>query len=329
MKKITLFLTIITALATLNSNAQNYGMKSTGTFGDGFSSSQIGALLSSQSAFTIEFWYKIDSFVANTWIFRMEVSPTNRIGLLTAGSDNGTVFARVGNGTTHGQQPFLNTGLTAGTVWNHVALTFNAGTVKLYINGILKTGGVITGAYPGSTGDLSATPFQMAWSTAANIDEVRITKGTALSTINTAKSSTPANFDAYFDFNANERPIGAATSNTVTANIGSNATVLGQINNFGTTTQNSDNPTLRVRSFDKTNNLQIYPNPASDQVNILLPSNSSGKVSIYDVSGKLILQKIVADQNEVNINTSNLTTGIYTVSFENQTIKKVSKLVIR
>lgn len=329
MKKITLLFAIIAFTITSNSNAQNYGMKSTGTFGDGFSSSQIGALLSSQSAFTIEFWYKIDTFVANTWIFKMEASATNRIGLLTAASDNGTVFSRIGNGTTHGQQPFGSTNLTAAGGWNHVALTFNNGTVKLYINGTEKTGGVMTGDYPASVGDLSATTFQMAWSTTAIIDEVRITKGIALTTINTAKSSTPTSFDAYFDFNANERPTGAAASNTATANKGSNAAILGQINNFGKTTQILDNPTLKIRSFDKANNLQIYPNPASDQVNISLPSISNGKLSFYDISGKLILQKIVVDQNEVNINTSNLTIGIYNVIFENETTKKVSKLLIR
>lgn len=329
MKKTTLFLVIsIFALAS-SSKAQNYGMKSTGTFGDGFSSSQIGVLLSSQSAYTIEFWYKIDTFVPNTWIFRMEASATNRIGLLTAGSDNGSVFARIGNGTTHGQQPFGNTALTAGSGWNHVALTFNNGAVKLYINGTEKTGGTITGTYPASTGDLSAAPFQIGWSTAAHIDELRITKGIALSTINTAKSSTPTNFDAYFDFNANERPTGAATSNTETANIGSNATVLGQINNFAITSSIVDNLTLKTSSFNKENNLQIYPNPASAQVNISLPSNSSGKLSIYDISGKLILQKTVLDQNELNVNTSNLSKGIYTVSFENETIKNGSKLIIR
>ena len=329
MKKITLLFVIAAFALTSKINAQNYGIKSTGTGGDGFSSDQIGALLSNQSAFTIEFWLKINTFVANTLILKLEASSTNRIGLLTAGLDNGFLYTRIGNGTTHGQQPFSNTGLIVSSGWNHVAITFNAGTVKLYVNGTLKTGGVITGAYPTSTGDLSAAPFQLGWSTSATIDEFRITKGTALSTINTAKSATPTSFDAYFDFNGNERPSGAAASHTPTANIGSNATILGQINNFGTTSPIVDNPTLGVSSFDKVSKLQIYPNPASDQVTISLPTSNSGKVSIYDISGKLILQKTVLDQNEININTANWTKGIYNVIFENKTLKKVSKLIIR
>lgn len=329
MKKITMLFVLAVFAMTSNINAQNYGMKSTGTFGDGFSSSQIGALLSSQSAFTIEFWYKIDTFVANTWIFRIEGSTTNRVGLLTAGSDNGTVFARVGNGTTHGQQPFGNTTLTAGSGWNHVAFTFDKGAMKLYINGTEKTGGAITGSYPASTGDLSVPPFQMGWSTAATIDELRITKGIALSSINTAKSNMPMNFDAYFDFNNNERPSGSAASNSATANKGSNATIMGQINNFATTIQVLDNPTLKVNGFEKANALQIYPNPAVDHITISIPSSSKGKLSVYDISGKLILQRTIVDQNEVQINTSGLSKGIYTVTFENESIKNASKLIIR
>lgn len=329
MKKITLFFAIVALAFTATTNAQNYGMKSTGNPGDGFSSDQIGTLLSSQTAFTIEFWYQIETFTPNTWIFKVQVSGTNRIGLLTPGADNGGVYVRIGDGTNHGQQPFWNTDLKAGNGWNHVALTFDAGAVKLYINGLERSGGGITGTYPTSTGDLSTEQFQMAWTTGANIDELRITKGTALSSIDMTRSSTPANFDAYFDFNANERPTGAAASNSATANIGSDVTVLGQINNFGETYQVLDNATLKVKSFDKVGSLQIYPNPAKDHVNIQLPNYTSGKVSIYNITGRLLLEKTITDQNEVRVNTSTLAKGMYMLTFENKTIKKAAKLIVR
>lgn len=345
MKKITLLFAIV-AMTLTTTNAQNYGMKSTGTFGDGFFSNEIQSLLSTQSAFTIEFWYQIETFTPNTWIFRLEDSATNRIGLLTAPADSGVVYVRIGDGTNHGQQPFWTAAdakypggeprastehkLTAVEgKWNHVALTFDAGTVKLYIDGLELIGQGITGAYPTTTGDYSGKQFQIGWTTGANIDELRITKGVALSAIDIAKSTMPTNFDAYFDFNANERPTGAEASNSGIANIGSDATVLGQINNFGSTYQVLDNETLAAKNFDKLSRLQIYPNPASDYVNIQFPTNTNGKVSVYNITGKLLLQQVVSSKNKVRVNTNTLSKGLYLLTFENENIKKVSKLIVR
>lgn len=348
MKKMTLLFAIAAFTFSTGINAQNYGMKATGTFGDGFYSNDIQSLLSSQSAFTIEFWYQIETYTANTWIFKMEDSgnTNNRIGLFTAPSDSGVVYVRLGDGTNHGQQPFWTANdskypggafnasvghrLTATEgLWNHVALTFNAGVVKLYIDGLLLTGQAITGSYPTTTGNYSGVQFQMNWTTDANIDELRITKGTALSAIDIAKSNNPTNFDAYFDFNANERPTGAAASSIATANIGSDATVKGFINNMGTTYQVTDNTTLGAKNFDKANTLQVYPNPATDYVTVQLPNNTSGKVSIYSITGKLLIQKTVNVQKEFRLNTNTLTKGVYMLSFENETTKKVSKLIVR
>lgn len=347
MKKITLLFAIAAMTISTALNAQNYGLKTTGTFAEGFSSNQIGALLSNQTAFTIEFWYQIETYTANTWIFKLEdaSNTNNRIGLFTAPSDSGVVYLRIGDGTNHGQQPFWTANdskypggafnasvghrLTATEGdWNHVAITFNAGIVKMYIDGLELTGQGITGSYPATTSNLSGVQFQMGWTTNANIDELRITKGIALSTIDTAKSTTPTNFDAYFDFNANERPIGAAGSNTAVANIGSDATVLGQINNFGRTYKVLDNATLSNKKFDNEVGLKMYPHPANDHVNVQLPANTSGKVSVYSIIGKLMLEQIVVNKNEVRVNTSSLSKGMYLVILEGDTMKQVNKLMV-
>lgn len=329
MKKITLFIAFVAFTLTSASHAQNHGMKTTGNPGDGFSSNQIGTLLSGQTAFTIEFWYQIETFAANTWIFKIEDSAKNRIGLLTPGADNGGVYIRIGDGVSHGQQPFWNTDLKVGNGWNHVALTFDSGTAKLYINGLERNGGGISGSYPASTADLSTAQFQIGWTTGANIDELRITKGTALSAIDISKSTNPTDFDAYFDFNANERPTGAENSNSATANSGSDTTVLGQINNMGTTYDVDDNTTLSTKRFDNVSSLRVFPNPASNYVKVHLSSSSNGKVSIYDSTGKLLLQQMVTNQNQALISTSNLNTGLYLLSYESDSFKKVSKLIIR
>ncbi|TXD46352.1 T9SS type A sorting domain-containing protein [Polaribacter sp. IC073] len=329
MKKITLLLAIVAMTLTSTINAQNYGLKTTGASGEGFSSNQIGTLLSNQTAFTIQFWYEVQTFAGNTWVFKIEESGSNRIGLLTTGADNGGVYVRIGDGTTHGQQPFWGTDLKSTEGWNHVALTFDGGTVKLYINGLERSGGGISGSYPASTGDLSAEQFQIGWTTEVNIDELRITKGTALSAIDIAESSTPENFDAYFNFNDNERPSGAAASNSATANIGSDTTVLGQINNFATTYEVEDNATLSSKSFDTVNSLEMYPNPVSKEVNIKLITNTSGQVSVYSVTGSLLLHRNIINKSEIRLNTSTLTKGVYVIVFESESIRKVSKLIVK
>lgn len=329
MKKITLFFALAAFVLTTGLNAQNYGLKTTGEPGDGFSSNEIGALLSNQTAFTIEFWYQVETFGANTWIFKVEDSGKNRIGLLTPGADNGGIYIRIGDGSIHGQQPFWNTDSKAGTGWNHVALTFDSGIAKLYINGIERNGGAITGTYPSSTGDLTDAQFQIGWTTGANIDELRITKGTALSAIDIAKSSNPENFDAYFNFDDNVRPVGEAGTNSAVANIGSDATVRGQINNMGSTYEVTDNATLSTKSFEVVGNLQVYPNPAKDYVNMRWVNSTTGSVAIYNITGKLLIQQDILNQNEARIDTSTLAQGVYMLSVENETHKTVSKLIVR
>ncbi len=329
MKKITLFFALAAFTLSTTLNAQNYGLKTTGNPGNGFSSNQIGALLSNQTAFTIEFWYQIEIFKGETWIFKVEDSAKNRIGLLTAGADNGGMYIRIGDGTLHGQQPFWNTDSKVINGWHHVALTFDSGVAKLYINGLERNGGAISGAYPASTGDLSNDQFQIGWTTGANIDELRITKGVALSAIDITKSSNPLNFDAYFDFNGNERPTGADATNTGIANIGSDATVMGQINNFGRTYEVEDNATLSTQKFDNLNSFQIYPNPANDYVNVNFSNSTNGNVSVYNMAGKKLMQKAMVNQNEVRLDTSNLATGVYLLSIESDAAKRTSKLIVR
>lgn len=56
-------------------------------------------------------------------------------------------------------------------------------------------------------------------------------------------------------------------------------------------------------------NVNVYPNPASDQVNIALSCNMN-KVSVYDYKGKLIRSTQVEDK-KYRMNVSQLNPGIY------------------
>ena len=61
-------------------------------------------------------------------------------------------------------------------------------------------------------------------------------------------------------------------------------------------------------------NIQIYPNPTSDQlfVNIDLPSIENTEIQLFNLDGRLLLNKnISASQNQIELNVSNFANGIY------------------
>jgi hypothetical protein len=70
--------------------------------------------------------------------------------------------------------------------------------------------------------------------------------------------------------------------------------------------------TLGVAKFDFAKAINMYPNPASETLNIELPSNLTlEKVSFYNTLGQQVLK---SEANKINI--SSLTNGIYIVAFQ-------------
>ena len=67
-------------------------------------------------------------------------------------------------------------------------------------------------------------------------------------------------------------------------------------------------------------NVNIYPNPASTQINLDIESveNITGQVKITSLLGQVVMAKninIIEGNNSVNLNISNLPNGLYTVTF--------------
>jgi hypothetical protein len=87
---------------------------------------------------------------------------------------------------------------------------------------------------------------------------------------------------------------------------------------------------LNTLSFDH-DAFMIYPNPASSHIQIKLQSNSQNinSIQIFDVLGKIINTISDYDSNEVQVNTSNLSKGIYMIEVTTDTgSKQVKKLII-
>ncbi|MCO6460776.1 MAG: M4 family metallopeptidase [Saprospiraceae bacterium] len=81
-----------------------------------------------------------------------------------------------------------------------------------------------------------------------------------------------------------------------------------------------------------TDNVNIFPNPATSNVNIQWISQSKmpGKINIYDTKGKKLVSRPVNlknGKNQFNLNTSQLQPGIYLIEIQRDNLSKTIKIV--
>ncbi|CAM4442403.1 T9SS type A sorting domain-containing protein [Flavobacterium terrigena] len=85
------------------------------------------------------------------------------------------------------------------------------------------------------------------------------------------------------------------------------------------------NGVLSAESFEA-NQINVFPNPSTGIFNIGFGNLNPNKIEVYDISGKLIMQKnkLQVSDNQTNIDLSNASNGVYFVkiSTENNTITK-------
>ena len=77
---------------------------------------------------------------------------------------------------------------------------------------------------------------------------------------------------------------------------------------------------------------KLFPNPISSTVHenlkIKFAINTSADISVYDISGKIILNDTMNDSNFKEVNISNLTQGIYLLKITTETFSLTRKVVI-
>lgn len=68
-----------------------------------------------------------------------------------------------------------------------------------------------------------------------------------------------------------------------------------------------------ISEFDR---LNIYPNPANDVVLIDIPSDAADQLSlrIVDLSGRMVLNEMIYSKNQIKVDVSDFTNGVYMVS---------------
>lgn len=86
---------------------------------------------------------------------------------------------------------------------------------------------------------------------------------------------------------------------------------------------------LSVDEFT-TNNFSLYPNPSEGILNIKTKTLEAFNISIYDVTGKLILKQreVVPSNNQYQLNMSSYSTGVYFLNISNGNNKITKKLIL-
>lgn len=85
-----------------------------------------------------------------------------------------------------------------------------------------------------------------------------------------------------------------------------------------------------INSFGRDININIYPNPAYDYVNIEFKEveNELANVSIYDIAGKKLLSEdfyVIESPKKIDINS--LPVGIYTLKIRSNSFERIQKLI--
>jgi hypothetical protein len=75
--------------------------------------------------------------------------------------------------------------------------------------------------------------------------------------------------------------------------------------------------------------ISVYPNPATDQINVVNPTNNEGlSAEILDMNGRIVaIRKELGNSSEGTIVISHLETGIYTLRIYSETGQKMFKIV--
>ena len=89
------------------------------------------------------------------------------------------------------------------------------------------------------------------------------------------------------------------------------------------------NVSLSVDAFELSN-LDVYPNPVVDEINIKWNKNENVSVRLFNINGQLLYySKNINLSNPLKINTSNMKTGIYFIKINAKTGSYTKKLVIQ
>ncbi len=75
--------------------------------------------------------------------------------------------------------------------------------------------------------------------------------------------------------------------------------------------------------------INLFPNPATNNLTIDLGNNKKVEVAIADITGKIIYSSIARDMQKVEVNTQDFADGIYFVKIQTEDFIETKKIVIK
>ncbi len=91
----------------------------------------------------------------------------------------------------------------------------------------------------------------------------------------------------------------------------------------------SSNP-LSTETSVIAEDISVYPNPASDHVNIVLSDSAENvSVELYDTMGRIVIDKVTSEENRIKINISGIASGVYYLKIYVAKRNVVKKLIIK
>ncbi|PHS68337.1 MAG: sporulation protein SpoOM [Flavobacterium sp.] len=98
---------------------------------------------------------------------------------------------------------------------------------------------------------------------------------------------------------------------------------------IGTLTITLENVVLGNNNNQLTENITIYPNPTSNFITISTKENTISAIEIYNVLGKEILKVNTTNSNQLKIDLSDLSSGIYLIKIIDSSGKSTLKKVVK
>lgn len=85
---------------------------------------------------------------------------------------------------------------------------------------------------------------------------------------------------------------------------------------------------LSIVDNDQMQSIKVFPNPTNGNVSIVIPNAQASKVTVYDINGRLLINKVSTDAN-FSIDLNQYQSGVYILRIninQNETIKQIIKI---
>jgi hypothetical protein len=82
---------------------------------------------------------------------------------------------------------------------------------------------------------------------------------------------------------------------------------------------------LSIQNATLSEGLSIYPNPASNNINVVSKNENLTRIIVADITGKILMSLEQLDVEKQSVDVSNLSEGIYFVNINNSITKKIIK----